>query len=211
MFGLAAMRARHDFADGVRTAEVAVAALEHGNYEVAAEQFARSAAALERAHAEVSSPWAIGAGVVPVVAQHYDAAVDMSATGASGAAVVADALDDIHPDSLQVERGRVDLAAVAALAAPLGQAEGALEDLHATVDESVSPWLIGRVDYEMDDFQESVAAHLPQLENAIDAVELAPRLLGAEEARSYLILFTNPVEVRPFGGAVASYAELTSR
>ena len=120
MFGLAAMRARHDLADGVRTAEQAVAALEHGDYEEAAVQFSQSAAALERAHAEVSSPWAIGAGFVPIVAQHYDAAVDMSATGASGAAVVADALDDIDPESLQVERGRVDLAAVAALAGPLG-------------------------------------------------------------------------------------------
>ena len=104
MFGLAAMRARHDLADGVRTAEQAVAALEHGNYEEAASQFSQSAAALDRAHAEVSSPWAIGAGVVPIVAQHYDAAVDMSATGASGAAVVADALDDIDSESLQVER-----------------------------------------------------------------------------------------------------------
>ena len=53
----------------------------------------------------------------------------------------------------------------------------------------------------MTDFQESVAAHLPQLENAIDAVELAPRLLGADAPRSYLILFTSPVEARPFGGS----------
>ena len=207
-FGLAALRARHAFVEGVRLAEEAVASLEYGDYDTAAAEFEQAAAALERAHADVSSPWARGAGLVPVVAQHYDAAVDLSAAGASGSAVVAEALGEIDPETLRVERGRIDLAAVSALGDPLGRVEAALEDLHAIVERSDSPWLIGPADYEITDFQESIAAHLPQLENALDAIELAPRLLGADEPRTYLVLFTSPVEARGLGGSVASYAEL---
>ena len=92
-FGLGALRARHTFIEGVRLAEKAVASLEYGDYDTAAAEFDQAAAALERAHADVSSPWARGAGLVPVVAQHYDAAVDLSAAGASGSAIVAEALE----------------------------------------------------------------------------------------------------------------------
>ncbi len=118
-FGLAALRARHTFIEGVRLAEKAVASLEYGDYDTAAAEFDQAAAALERAHADVSSPWARGAGLVPVVAQHYDAAVDLSAAGAGGSAIVAEALEDIDPESLRVERGHIDLAAVSALEDPL--------------------------------------------------------------------------------------------
>ena len=208
VFGLAALRARHAFVSGVRLAEVAVASLEHGDYDSAAVEFDQAAAALEQAHAEVSSPWARGAGLVPVVAQHYHASVDLSAVGANGSVIVAEALREIDPQTLRVEGGRIDLAAVSALASPLGRVETALEDLHAIVDRSDSPWLIGPAEYEIADFQESIAAHFPQLENALDAIELAPGLLGDGEPRTYLILFTSPVEARGLGGSVASYAEL---
>jgi hypothetical protein len=207
-FGLAAYRARHDLSEGLRTAEQAVTALEHGDYETAAAQFKVASAALERAHAGLSSPLAAGSGFVPVVAQHHDAAVDMSAVGGTGAAAVADALDQIDSDALRFEHGRVDVDAISALSGPLHRVEAALQDLHATVDESMSPWLIGRAAFEMSDFRTSVAEHLPQLENAIDAVELAPRLLGADRPRVYLVLFTTPSEARALGGFTGNYAEL---
>jgi Protein of unknown function (DUF4012) len=206
--GLAALGVRHDFTSGVRHAEKGVAALEYGDYDAAVLEFDQAAAALERAHAGVSTPWARGAGLVPIVAQHYDAAVDLTAAGADGSAIVADALRDIDPATLRVEAGHIDLAAVSALGAPLERVEAALEDLHATVDRAESPWLIGPADYEISDFQESIAAHFPQLENALDAIDLAPRLLGAAEPRTYLVLFTSPVEARGLGGSVVSYAEL---
>ena len=37
---------------------------------------------------------------------------------------------------------------------------------------------------------------------------MAPRLLGADEPVSYLVLFTNPVEARQLGGAVFDHVEL---
>ncbi len=206
--GLAVLGVKHDFTSGVRHAEKGVAALEYGDYDTAVAEFEQAAVALEQAHAGVSSPWARGAGLVPIVAQHYDAAIDLTAAGADGSAIVADALRDIDPQTLRVESGHIDLAAVTALGAPLERVETALEDLHAIVDRSDSPWLIGPADYEITDFQESIAAHFPQLENALDAIDLAPRLLGDPEPRTYLMLFTSPVEARGLGGSVVSAAEL---
>ena len=207
-FGLAALRARHAFRDGVRLAEAAVASLEHGDYDSASIEFEQAAAALQLAHADISSPWGRGAGFVPIVAQHYDAAVDLSAAGARGSAITAEALADIDLEALHVDRGHVDLAAVADLMEPLGRVETALTDLHAIVEQSDSPWLVEPAQYEIADFRESIAAHLPQLENALDAIEMAPRLLGADEPVSYLVLFTSPVEARAMGGSVFSHVEL---
>lgn len=207
-FGLAAYQVRHELSSGVRIAEQGVAALEHGDYESAATEFEAASAALDRAHTGLSSPLAAGAGFVPVLAHYRNAAVDMSGVGGTGAAAVAAAVDEIDPDALRFEHGRVDVDAISALADPLHRVEDALLNLHATVDESMSPWLIGRAAYEMRDFQSSVAEHLPQLENALDAVELAPRLLGVDRPRVYLVLFTTPSEARALGGFTGNYAEL---
>lgn len=207
-FARSAFDARHDLSDGVRSAEFGVAALERGDYEEARNHFADSAAALERAHEALDSPWTVAAGFVPVVAQHRDAAVDMSAAGAAGATTVTEALVDVDVDALRPVAGRIDLDAVAGVAAPLHRVHAALVELQDVVDRSSSPWLVGRAEAEIADFQVSIAEHLPQLENAIDASALAPQLLGAEGRRTYLVLFTTPAEARGLGGFVGSYAEL---
>jgi hypothetical protein len=207
-FGVAAFQARHSLSEGLNHGEEAVASLEYGDYESAADEFGAAAVALDRAHAELTSPLAFGARFVPVVAQHYDASIDMSASGAEGADVAADALDDVDLDALRVAGGRIDVAAVTALDEPLRRVEGALDDLDETVDESMSPWLIGRAAYEMRDFQSSIAEHMPQLEEARDIIAVAPRLLGAEGPRTYLVLFWSPSELRHGGGAVGNVAEL---
>ena len=86
----------------------------------------------------------------------------------------------------------------------------ALVELQRTTDESRSPWLVHRATYELDDFDASVDEHLPGLDNALAAIEMAPQMLGADGPRTYLMLFTTPSESRGLGGFVGSYAELTS-
>lgn len=209
-FGFAAAQARGDLAAGVRAAEAAVKALEDGEFEVAADEFTTAAEVLERAHDELSSPWAAAASFVPVVAQHRVATVDMSDAGAVGAAEVAAAIEDIQLDSLRAIGGRVDLAAVSALREPFTRVHAALDRLGAAVRASRSPWLVNRARVELDDFELSIAEHLPSLESAIAATELAPDMLGADRPQVYLVLFTTPSEARGLSGFVGSYAELTA-
>ncbi len=158
----------------------------------------------------MTKPWTAGAALVPVVAQHRSAVLDMSGVGAEGAATVADALDEIDLDALRTVDGRFDLAALAALEGPLTRVRDALEDLRQTTDSARSPWLVNRAVYELDDFDSSIDEHLPALESSLRAIDLAPTMLGDGEPRTYLVLFTTPSESRGLGGFIGSYAELTA-
>ena len=83
------------------------------------------------------------------------------------------------------------------LRAPLTQVRDALVDLQQTAQDVRSPWLVNRATYELDDFDESVAEHLPgAARTRWRAIELAPEMLGADGPRTYLLLFTTPSESR---------------
>lgn len=207
-FGYAAAQSRHDLAGGLTTAELGVAALEYGDFDGAASAFREASELLDRAHGRLSEPWTIGAAAVPIVAQHRGAVVDMSGVGSAGAATVATALEQIDLDALRSVRGRIDLAALADLEGPLTEVRRALEDLRRTTDDVRSPWLVNRATYELDDFDASIDDHLPALDSALEAIRLAPQMLGVDRSRTYLMLFTTPSESRGLGGFVGNYGEL---
>jgi hypothetical protein len=208
-FAYAALKSRHDLASGLTAAELGVAALEGGDFDGAADWFAEAQLSLDQATARLGEPWAQTAAAVPIVAQHQHAVYDMSRSGAEALRTVSEALDEIDLDELRPEGGRFDLAALDALDAPLTRVRDALVGLRATSEASRSPWLAGRATYELDDFRASVDEHLPSIENALAAIRMAPEMLGVDEPRTYLLLFTTPSESRGLGGFVGSYAELT--
>ena len=209
-FGAAAVKAGHDLADGQNSAELGVSSLENGDYAEAEQWFREAATYMHRAHQRLTEPWASAATFLPVVAHYRDAAVDISRVAADGADTVADALAEVDLDSLRTVDGRIDLDALASLEEPLTHVRNSLVDLKAVADDSRSPWFVDRVDYALDDFDDSVDEHLPGIENALSAVRLAPELLGVDGPRRYLVLFTTPAESRGLGGFVGNYAELTA-
>lgn len=208
-FGWVAFTARHDLGNGKNAAELGVAALERGDFAEASKWFKESAENMESADRKLGSPLVTAASVVPIVAQHQHAVTEMSHVGATGARTVAEALDDIDPTTLQPVRGRIDLAAVTALRDPLTRVRAALGTLESSAREAYSPWLVNRATSALDDFTESVGEHLPALDNSLSAIDLAPRVLGAEGTKTYLLLFTSPSEARGLGGQVGGYAELS--
>jgi hypothetical protein len=97
------------------------------------------------------------------------------------------------------------------LRGPFERTHRAMVELADAATRSLqSPWLIGRAEYALRDFQGSVAEHLPSLDEAIDALDVAPRLLGVDRPQTYLVLFTTPSDSQGFGGAFGRYAELTA-
>jgi hypothetical protein len=207
-FGSAAYQSRHELAAGQSTAELGVVALEEGRFDEAADRFRQSAALLDSAHARMTKPWMLPAAAVPIVAQHRSAIVDMSAVGGTGAHTVADALAEIDLDALRTSGGRIDLDALTGLQTPLEHVQQALVQLQATSDESRSVWLVHRAVDQLDDFSESIDEHLPSLNQALDAIRIAPQMLGADGPRDYLVLFTTPSESRGLGGMPGTYAIL---
>ncbi len=209
-FGAAVAQSRDDLGAGVNSAEQGVAMLENGRFDEAATSFRAASGFLASANDRMTKPWTAAAAIVPVLGQHRTAVVDMSGVGAEGAATVADALDEIDLDALRTVDGRFDLEALAALEGPLSRVRDALEELRQTTDGARSPWLIDRAVYELDDFDSSIDEHLPALESSLQAIDLAPAMLGADGPRTYLVLFTTPSEARGLGGFIGSYAELTA-
>ena len=208
-FGVAAAESRSDLQAGQDQAEAGISLLNKGEFAAAADQFEAASVSLRRAEDELGSPWAAAASVVPVAAQHRTLAVDMSGAGSEATARVASALRQIDPAALRVEGGAVDLAAVAALQQPFAEIDRALEDLAGVVDGVRSPWLVAEATDELDSLDERLTDNAPRVDNAREAVALAPRMLGADGPRTYLVLFTTPAEARGLGGFAGNYAELT--
>jgi hypothetical protein len=89
-----------------------------------------------------------------------------------------------------------------------------LDDALALVDEALAKRarideeeLPNRVRANLDKIDAMTERFASQIELA-DELPLAYEALGAEESRSYLVLFQNPAELRPTGGFVGTIAEL---
>lgn len=206
---VAGASARPDLSQGASVAREAIATLNTGDYATAAEQFSQASAAFGRADSRLGGLLAMPSRLVPGVAQNVRAGADLAAQVADGSAAASAALRAIDPDSLRLVDGAIDLAAVAAVEAPLLQVQDALVGLRAVTDDADSPWLLPRLDEEIVDLDTQLDDNEPRLANAIDTVRLAPQMLGADGQRRYLILLTTPAEARGLGGFSGNYVDVT--
>ena len=205
----AALGARTDLELGARLSRQAITTLNTGEYEAAADEFVRASTVLDRAEGRIGGLMGLPARLVPGVAQNMRAASELSAEASRGAAEAASALRSIDPSALRLVEGSIDLEAVAAVEAPLLEVRDALVDLRAVKDDVDSGWLLEPLQTELDRLGRRLDDSEPRLDTAVDAVRLAPTLLGADGERRYLILFTTPAEARGLGGFVGNYAEMT--
>jgi len=206
---IAGVSARPDLTQGVNSANRAIDVLNEGDYQQAAELFQTSAEAFGRADDRLGGLLASPSRLVPGVSQNVGVGGDLAAVAASGTNDAAQALRAIDPSKLRVIDGSIDVAAIAAVQAPLEQVQGSLDDIEAVSSGADSPWLVGRLQSELDDLERRVGENQPRLANAIDAVRLSPRMLGADGLRRYLVMFTTPVEARGIAGFMGNYAEIT--
>lgn len=207
-FGVAAGTARAPLLDGNDLAKQGLSAVNQGDFEAAAEYFESATQAFTRAEDQLTKPWGQLARGVPIVSQHYQAATELSAAAAQATGTLVNAVRDVDVDSLTVTNGRVDLDTVAALEAPFTELSGALASLDEAVQNADSQWLVPLVSDELRDLEDDLVVNDQRLDNAIAAVNLAPQMLGGDEDRYYLVLFTTPAEARGLGGFPGNYAVL---
>lgn len=207
--GAAGVAARPHVTAGADAARAGIDLLNDGEYQLAADEFERASREFVEADGDLSGMLAAPARILPGIAQNVRAGSELA--GAAGEALTdaAAALRDVDPSALRFVGGAIDVDAVRSVSDPLARVQQALESLQATTDDVRSPWLIGRFTQELDELDADIAEQEPRLQNAIDAVELAPAILGDGAPRRYLILFTSPAEARGLGGFVGNYAELT--
>jgi len=206
---LAAFGVRPQLSSAADDARAALAAVNEGDYQGAATLFGDSSRVFDDAADSLDGVVAWPARLLPGVAQNLAAGRDLSAAASQATAEAAAALREVDPASLRVVDGRIDVDAIRAVEAPLVRVSGAFGELRATTRSAVSPWLLGPVQRELDELDTEFEEQQPLLDDAIDAVRLAPALLGGDELRRYLVLFTTPVEARGIAGFIGNYAEVS--
>jgi hypothetical protein len=145
-----------------------------------------------------------------VVAQNAEALSDLAEAAGDSASQLGASLAAIDPETLRLEGGRIDLAAIDAIAGPLTSAQASLSSLDSTVADADSPWLLEPVQSRVAALAEDIEANEQELENAVTAVELAPQMLGRDGPRRYLFIFTTPAEARGLGGFMGNFAEVSA-
>lgn len=208
--GVAAASARSSLEAGNRDARSGLRSLSDARFDEASGQFRSAQAWFEQADDHMSAVWTWPARAVPFVAQHAVAVDDLAEEAADASEVIGDEVGGIDADSVRLVDGRVDIAAVEALAEPIGALEVAVGDLLVAVDEADSPWLLPRVRAELTDLRDELDRNAYRLTTAGEAVDLAPQMLGGDGRRRYLVLFTTPSEARGLGGFVGNYAEMVA-
>lgn len=204
-----ALAARQNIEKGVDAATDGLNALRAGDSKAAGERLAEAAVLLGKARGAVRAPWMWPARAVPAVSQHLRAASTLVDAAARSTATVAEAVVDVDLDNIRVRTGVIDVDAVAALAAPLEASLGAVEQLDRAVADSRSGWLVAPLGNRLAELAEETGKATVQARNALEVTRLAPRLLGQDEPRVWLVLFTTPAEARGLGGFPGNFAEVT--
>ncbi|HZX56080.1 MAG TPA: DUF4012 domain-containing protein, partial [Ilumatobacteraceae bacterium] len=208
-FGVAAAAARPDLTKGADEARQAMRQLRAGDFVGAQEGFQLAGDLLGGATKDLDALWAQPIRLVPVAAQHRNAAARLAESAGSASHTISDVLGDIDFDRLRVVNGAIDVGAITALQQPLASLNGALDDLHDTVHSIDSPWLVAPVQSRIEDLSSDIEGQQVQSERATLAAERAPAMLGANGKRVYFIAFTTPAEARGLGGSMGNWAEIT--
>ena len=186
----------------------AATALRTGDFDAAGKLIENSQKGLRKAEGALDKPWVRPALAVPVLAQHVDAARKLVTAGGRLTAVARTSVTQINPDSLTVRSGVVDLVGIELLETPLQTTATALAAFESSFEQSRSPWLLGPFDHQLASLQSDVGGLSRQTEVGINAVRVAPSMLGKDGPRTYFIAFTTPSEARGLGGFMGSWAEM---
>jgi hypothetical protein len=149
------------------------------------------------------------ARAVPLASQQIDALGRMSEAGSHLATVAAEVAGRADYRSLAVVDGRIDPDRIAALEAPLAEVHGAITQAGDAVAGVDRLWLAPPIRERFDELVDEVVAAEHETSVALDAVRVAPDLLGARGPRHYFVAFTTPSESRGLGGFMGNWAELT--
>lgn len=207
-FALTATSAQASLSDGHRLAAEGLADLRQGNFDEASASFDAAGQAFTSASEELDGPWALPSRLVPVVAQNASALTGLAEAGGEISTQLGSALAAIDPEQLRLDQGQIDLAALESILAPLTDVQASLVDLDKAVVGAGSPWLLEPMQTRLARLADDIDFNGQQLEIAINAVELAPELLGDVGSRRYLIIFTTPAEARGLGGFMGNFAEV---
>lgn len=206
---VAATSARPHLERGNTSARSGISLLGAGDFAGARTAFDDALTQFDKVSHELDQPWGQLARVVPVAAQYRRTGALLADRAARVSAAISAALVQIDPEKLTVHNGRIDLAAIRAVEAPLQQLSNQLDTFEAAINEADSPWLVQPVRDRFTSLKQELDRQREKGDNALFAVRHAPAMLGEGGTRVYFIAFTTPSEARGLGGFMGNWAEIT--
>ncbi|HEY8524259.1 MAG TPA: DUF4012 domain-containing protein [Acidimicrobiales bacterium] len=197
-----------DLTRGASLIDDGIVAARDADDDLAGERLQQAARHLTSADATLTSWFVTPARIVPVLGPNLDAVESLARETGDVAQISAAAADVADVDQLRFVGGRLDLQAVTDMIEPLEDTVDALEGLSNTVDRTDSPWLVAPMADRIEQVESQLDDASPDARLALDAVRLAPELLGGSGPKRYLVLFVTPVEARGRIGFPGNYAEL---
>lgn len=197
-----------ELAGGARGIDQGLTAARSADDDLAAEQLDAAALSLTSAEGTLDSWLVAPARSLPIVGPNIDAVGSLSAEAGRVAGVSALAAETADIDALHFVGGRLDPAAVSAMQQPLDRVRTALASMDDEVLTDRSPWLVNMVSGRLDRLDEQIDQAIPEAENAMTVLSVAPRMLGTDGPQRYLVTFTTPVEARGRIGFPGNYAEI---
>jgi hypothetical protein len=204
--GFAVLDARAELETATDLIDEASDLFRDGDEQGARDRLEEGLAAFDRADGSVSKPWLGVTRAVPVIGQHTAALQAVTGEGVFTTQAALLVLDDLDSDTLTITGGAVDLDAVRALEPSVtGLALAAIRGSRK-LDDVDSPWLLGAVRTGLADASDELADVTDSARRAVDAIRVAPTMLGGEGVRRHLVLLDTPAELRGSGGLIGNWA-----
>jgi hypothetical protein len=210
LLGVAGLLSVDDLNRGVDEARAGIAAAKTGDNDSTDVHLAASVAAFDAANGRLGSWMTLPARAVPIVGQHANALATMSGVGEDLATLARDTTTRADYRGITLTDGRVDIAAITGLEAPLQSIDDGLATASERSAAVQADWLVGPLREQYDSLEHEIASTSDEVDVALQAVRVAPGLLGADGPRRYFIAFTTPAEARGLGGFMGNWAELTA-
>lgn len=205
--GWQAWHAKQDLEAAEASANDLLAGVRAGNTEIPDAQLTELQRRAASAHDNTDGPLWAALTHLPAVGD------DVAGVRAVSASIDTLANDGIRPlaDSIDgldtvTDNGRIDLAKVQALEAPVAQASRAFDEAAADVAGLDSSGYVGSLKGPFDKYVEQVTSYSEDLAAADKTVQVLPDFLGADGPRNYLLVFQNNAEIRATGGIPGSWA-----
>jgi len=184
--------------EGLRSADTAGARV----------QLQKAQSSFERADRALDSPFVAPLRFVPLLGQHVELGRDLAGAATELSRRARDVIDDGDISVLAPKGGKIDVAAVRALAPDVEAASQAALAARLRVQESEDDWLLPPVRQRLEGLDASLAKGGEQLDNLALTLRVLPALLGQDAPRRAFVGFTNPSEVRGVGGILGNFTEL---
>src|SRR5918996_6215711 len=210
MLGIQGLKARTTLTAAIPLVEQVEEGIRTGDTERAQRAVAELSESTQQARNAATGPlWSI-AGVVPWIGPNLSAVSttvtvidDVTQRVLEPMVAAAESLDY---STLSPVDGRIDLEPLANVEPSVAAASVAFDEAHESMAEIDTEPLVDQIAGPVGEIQEYLDALAPTVHTAARATRLLPAMLGADEPRTYLVLFQNTAEMRATGGIAGAFA-----